>query len=131
MTTLFNYIPFFFLSSYLLLLLLPVRKNPSFPFSNTNRCNLSTTTNICDLITSLSIRHIPLICCSNANLILFPNIVPYRTPTRDASPGQGNQDSSQEFQPRKISLLAPFSLGWRDKNKVHSFGNCIWNLGLI
>ncbi|ONM36613.1 TBC1 domain family member 8B isoform X2 [Zea mays] len=41
-----------------------------------------------------------------------------RTPTRDASPGQGNQDSSQEFQPRRISLLAPFSsLGWRDKNK--------------
>uniref|UniRef100_A0A453FVK8 Rab-GAP TBC domain-containing protein n=1 Tax=Aegilops tauschii subsp. strangulata TaxID=200361 RepID=A0A453FVK8_AEGTS len=41
-----------------------------------------------------------------------------RTPTRDASPGQVNQDSSQEFQPRKISLLAPFSLSWRDKNKV-------------
>ncbi|XP_015621934.1 uncharacterized protein [Oryza sativa Japonica Group] len=40
-----------------------------------------------------------------------------RTPTRDASPGQVNQDSSQEFQPRRISLLAPFSLGWRDKNK--------------
>ncbi|WVZ68279.1 hypothetical protein U9M48_017238 [Paspalum notatum var. saurae] len=40
-----------------------------------------------------------------------------RTPTRDSSPGQGNQDSSQEFQPRRISLLAPFSLGWRDKNK--------------
>ncbi|KAJ1286101.1 hypothetical protein BS78_03G327500 [Paspalum vaginatum] len=40
-----------------------------------------------------------------------------RTPTREASPGQGNQDSSQEFQPRRISLLAPFSLGWRDKNK--------------
>uniref|UniRef100_A0A0A9HA87 Uncharacterized protein n=1 Tax=Arundo donax TaxID=35708 RepID=A0A0A9HA87_ARUDO len=40
-----------------------------------------------------------------------------RTPTRDASPGQANQDSSQEFQPRRISLLAPFSLGWRDKNK--------------
>uniref|UniRef100_A0A453FVL9 GTD-binding domain-containing protein n=1 Tax=Aegilops tauschii subsp. strangulata TaxID=200361 RepID=A0A453FVL9_AEGTS len=40
-----------------------------------------------------------------------------RTPTRDASPGQVNQDSSQEFQPRKISLLAPFSLSWRDKNK--------------
>ncbi|KAK3162392.1 hypothetical protein QOZ80_1BG0089020 [Eleusine coracana subsp. coracana] len=40
-----------------------------------------------------------------------------RTPTRDATPGQANQDSSQEFQPRKISLLAPFSLGWRDKNK--------------
>ncbi|XP_006644969.1 TBC1 domain family member 8B [Oryza brachyantha] len=41
-----------------------------------------------------------------------------RTPTRDASPNQVNQDSSQEFQPRRISLLAPFSLGWRDKNKV-------------
>ncbi|CAO2197043.1 unnamed protein product [Urochloa humidicola] len=40
-----------------------------------------------------------------------------RTPTRDGSPGQVNQDSSQEFQPRRISLLAPFSLGWRDKNK--------------
>uniref|UniRef100_A0ACD5VVH0 Uncharacterized protein n=1 Tax=Avena sativa TaxID=4498 RepID=A0ACD5VVH0_AVESA len=40
-----------------------------------------------------------------------------RTPTRDASPGQVNQDSSQEFQPRKISLLAPFSLSWRDRNK--------------
>ncbi|OEL24994.1 hypothetical protein BAE44_0013989 [Dichanthelium oligosanthes] len=40
-----------------------------------------------------------------------------RTPTRDGSPGQANQDSSQEFQPRRISLLAPFSLGWRDKNK--------------
>uniref|UniRef100_A0A0D9V7I3 Rab-GAP TBC domain-containing protein n=1 Tax=Leersia perrieri TaxID=77586 RepID=A0A0D9V7I3_9ORYZ len=40
-----------------------------------------------------------------------------RTPTRDASPSQVNQDSSQEFQPRRISLLAPFSLGWRDKNK--------------
>ncbi|XP_037407241.1 TBC1 domain family member 8B-like [Triticum dicoccoides] len=40
-----------------------------------------------------------------------------RTPTRDTSPGQVNQDSSQEFQPRKISLLAPFSLSWRDKNK--------------
>ncbi|XP_062225311.1 uncharacterized protein LOC133923979 isoform X2 [Phragmites australis] len=40
-----------------------------------------------------------------------------RTPTRDTSPGQANQDSSQEFQPRRISLLAPFSLGWRDKNK--------------
>ncbi|CAM0882944.1 unnamed protein product [Alopecurus aequalis] len=40
-----------------------------------------------------------------------------RTPTRDASPGQVNQDSTQEFQPRKISLLAPFSLSWRDKNK--------------
>ncbi|XP_062207358.1 uncharacterized protein LOC133909087 [Phragmites australis] len=40
-----------------------------------------------------------------------------RTPTRDASPGQANQDSSQEFHPRRINLLAPFSLGWRDKNK--------------
>jgi len=40
-----------------------------------------------------------------------------RTPTRDGSPGQVNQDSSQEFQPRRISLLAPFSHGWRDKNK--------------
>ncbi|TVU36731.1 hypothetical protein EJB05_18676 [Eragrostis curvula] len=40
-----------------------------------------------------------------------------RTPTRDATSGQANQDSSQEFQPRRISLLAPFSLGWRDKNK--------------
>ncbi|KAL5228377.1 hypothetical protein ABZP36_016642 [Zizania latifolia] len=40
-----------------------------------------------------------------------------RTLTRDASPSQANQDSSQEFQPRRISLLAPFSLGWRDKNK--------------
>ncbi|KAM0930520.1 hypothetical protein ACQ4PT_000920 [Festuca glaucescens] len=40
-----------------------------------------------------------------------------RTPTRDASPGQVSQDSSQEFQPRKISLLAPFSLSWRDRNK--------------
>ncbi|KAG2592760.1 hypothetical protein PVAP13_5NG577600 [Panicum virgatum] len=41
-----------------------------------------------------------------------------RTPTRDGSPGQANQDSSQEFQPRRISLLAPFSQGWRDKNKT-------------
>ncbi|KAK8453994.1 hypothetical protein SEVIR_5G377400v4 [Setaria viridis] len=40
-----------------------------------------------------------------------------RTPTRDGTPGQVSQDSSQEFQPRRISLLAPFSLGWRDKNK--------------
>ncbi|KAG8078411.1 hypothetical protein GUJ93_ZPchr0007g6372 [Zizania palustris] len=40
-----------------------------------------------------------------------------RTPTLDASPSQVNQDSSQEFQPRRISLLAPFSLGWCDKSK--------------
>jgi hypothetical protein len=36
-----------------------------------------------------------------------------------------NQDSSQEFQPRKISLLAPFSLSWRDKNKVLPNGDSV------
>jgi hypothetical protein len=45
-----------------------------------------------------------------------------RMPTRDSTSGHVNQDSSQEFQPRRISLLAPFSLGWRDKNKVIYFG---------
>ncbi|KAG8085865.1 hypothetical protein GUJ93_ZPchr0010g8916 [Zizania palustris] len=34
-----------------------------------------------------------------------------------ASPGRVIHDSSQEFQPRKINLLSPFSLSWRDKNK--------------
>ncbi|KAF0923841.1 hypothetical protein E2562_007700 [Oryza meyeriana var. granulata] len=40
-----------------------------------------------------------------------------RTSMPDASPGRANHDSSQEFQPRKINLLSPFSLSWRDKNK--------------
>nr|TKW17582.1 hypothetical protein SEVIR_5G377400v2 [Setaria viridis] len=48
-----------------------------------------------------------------------------RTPTRDGTPGQVSQDSSQEFQPRRISLLAPFSLGWRDKNKMPGAVPCI------
>jgi hypothetical protein len=41
-----------------------------------------------------------------------------RTSMIDASPGRANHDSSQEFQPKKINLLSPFSLSWRDKNKV-------------
>ncbi|EAY98353.1 hypothetical protein OsI_20262 [Oryza sativa Indica Group] len=40
-----------------------------------------------------------------------------RTSMIDASPGRANHDSSQEFQPKKINLLSPFSLSWRDKNK--------------
>ncbi|KAL6853718.1 hypothetical protein ACP4OV_019747 [Aristida adscensionis] len=50
-----------------------------------------------------------------------------RTPTRDASPGQANQD---EFQPRRISLLAPFSLGWRDKNKLFKLAAKEQNISL-
>uniref|UniRef100_A0A0D9WHG6 Rab-GAP TBC domain-containing protein n=1 Tax=Leersia perrieri TaxID=77586 RepID=A0A0D9WHG6_9ORYZ len=40
-----------------------------------------------------------------------------RTSIPDAPPGRANYDSSQEFQPKKINLLSPFSLSWRDKNK--------------
>ncbi|XP_006655389.1 uncharacterized protein LOC102715211 [Oryza brachyantha] len=40
-----------------------------------------------------------------------------RTSVLDGSPGRADHDSSQEFQPRKINLLSPFSLSWRDKNK--------------
>ncbi|KAL5231623.1 hypothetical protein ABZP36_030399 [Zizania latifolia] len=40
-----------------------------------------------------------------------------RTSMSAASPGRVIHDSSQEFQPRKINLLSPFSLSWRDKNK--------------
>ncbi|KAL6841294.1 hypothetical protein ACP4OV_028812 [Aristida adscensionis] len=40
-----------------------------------------------------------------------------RTSMPDASPSQANHNSSQEFQPKKKNLLAPFSLSWRDRNK--------------
>ncbi|XP_062231618.1 uncharacterized protein LOC133929049 [Phragmites australis] len=40
-----------------------------------------------------------------------------RTSMLDASPTQASYNSSQEFQPRRKNLLAPFSLSWRDKNK--------------
>ncbi|CAL4908616.1 unnamed protein product [Urochloa decumbens] len=40
-----------------------------------------------------------------------------RTSMLDASPSQGSQTSSQEFQPRRKNLLGQFSLSWRDKNK--------------
>jgi hypothetical protein len=33
-------------------------------------------------------------------------------------------DSSQEVQPKRINLLGPFSLSWRDKSKVTYSDQC-------
>nr|GLL23195.1 ecotropic viral integration site 5 protein homolog isoform X1 [Ipomoea trifida] len=41
-----------------------------------------------------------------------------RTPKLGSPDAQTNEDASQEFQPRRVSLLSrPFGLGWRDRNK--------------